>query len=278
MYHTSSTQNSIVAFLTDFGLSDGYIGVMHAVVIGIAPHSHLIDITHAIPPQQVASGAWVLATAYRYFPAGTVFLCVVDPGVGSMRRPIALQAGGWYFVGPDNGLFSYVLGEQALQAAVELENPAYRLAEVSSTFHGRDIFAPAAAHIARGVVLEKLGPQLDAASLVRLPARTARRQGRLVEAAIMHIDHFGNLITNIPLQLVPDLFSASAVTLTFDDVAITERRSFFAGPSHEDGKPFIYGDSSGYVAVAIRNGNAARALNASLGAAITLAIIDEVAR
>src|SRR5579859_5824492 len=138
----SSQSQPVVALLTDFGLRDGYVGIMKGVITAITSGVHIIDITHDIVPQQIASGAWTLATSYRYFPRQTVFVCVVDPGVGSSRQAIALHAGDWFFVGPDNGLFSYVLAEQPAHAAVLLSNPAYHLQQVSSTFHGRDIFSP----------------------------------------------------------------------------------------------------------------------------------------
>ena len=128
--------------MTDFGIGDGDVGIMKGVIAAITPDAHIIDITHNIGPQNVPSGAWILASAYQYFPKNTVFVCVVDPGVGSARRAIALHAGDWYFVGPDNGLFSYVMSEQTIHAAVLLTNSSYHLPTVSSTFHGRDIFAP----------------------------------------------------------------------------------------------------------------------------------------
>src|SRR5579863_5685528 len=157
----------VVALMTDFGTGEGDIGVMKGVIAGITPNAHIIDITHDIAPQRIASGAWVLASGYRYFPANTVFVCVVDPGVGSTRGAIALHAGEWFFVGPDNGLFSYVLAEQPAHAAALLSNPAYHLQQVSATFHGRDIFAPAGAYLARGAaaILLDLGIAIDPAAL-----------------------------------------------------------------------------------------------------------------
>jgi S-adenosylmethionine hydrolase len=270
-----SIKRPVVALLTDFGSGDGDVGVMKGVIAGITPDVHIIDITHDVAPQNVASAAWILTSAYRYFPATTVFVCVVDPGVGSSRGAIALHAGDWFFVGPDNGLFSSIIQEQTVHGAVELANPAYRLPQVSSTFHGRDIFAPAGAHLAGSGtdVFAKLGPALDPAALITLPTTTARRQGNTVEASILHVDNFGNLITSIPLALVPELFSAEQARIVFPEygVSVSERRRFFAdGP--ENGQPFLYGDSSGYVGIAVRNGNAARTLGVGYGAAITFDI------
>lgn len=266
----------VVAFMTDFGHGDGDVGVMKGVVLRIAPDAQLVDITHDIAPQNVASGAWVLASSYRYFPKGTVYTCVVDPGVGSARRPIAVRAGDWSFVGPDNGLFSYIFAEQTVHIAVELKNPVYHLPQVSTTFHGRDIFAPVAAHIAQGVPLRELGPEVDPATLQRLDPRNPVRRDGEIEGYVLHIDHFGNLITNIPLGLVPDLFSSQAARLVFAEAGtvITERRRFFADIVEEsdEARPFIYSDSSGYLGVAIRNGNAARQLNVRQGEALAVTI------
>jgi S-adenosylmethionine hydrolase len=271
----ASSSRPVVALLTDFGLGDGYIGIMKGVIAGITPDAQMIDITHEIAPQHIGEAAWILASTYRYFPAMTAFLCVVDPGVGSDRGAIALHAGDWFFVGPDNGLFSYILNEPALHGAVELANPAYRLSQVSSTFHGRDIFAPAAAYLASGAgdVFSKLGPSLDPANLVRLSTVTATWHGSAIEAHIVHIDRFGNLITGIPLSMVPDLFTAEQACITFPEqgMRVEQRRRFFAEGA-ENGQAFIYGDSSGYVGIAVRNGNAAKTLGVACGVPITFDI------
>jgi S-adenosylmethionine hydrolase len=263
----------VIALLTDFGSGDGDVGVMKGVIAGITPSAHIIDITHEVAPQAVPAGAWILASAYRYFPPNAVFVCVVDPGVGSSRRAIALHAGEWFFVGPDNGLFSYVLAEQPTHSAVLLSNPAYHLQSISSTFHGRDIFAPAGAHLARETtaILHQLGPALDPATLKRLEVAQPVRQGTTIEAYIIHVDNFGNLITSIPLSMVPHLFDLARLQLTFlhNQRIIDQRRRFFAdGP--DDGQPFIYGDSSGYIGIAVRNGSAAQTLGVGYSTAITL--------
>lgn len=263
---------TVVALMTDFGTGEADIGVMKGVIAGITPGVRIIDLTHDIPPQRVASGAWVLAASYRYFPTNTVFVCVVDPGVGSSRGAIALHAGEWFFVGPDNGLFSYILAEQPAHAAVLLSNPAYHLRHVSATFHGRDIFSPVGAHLARegSALMRDLGTAIDPASLKRLETGQPARHDSTIDAHIIHVDNFGNLITSIPLTMLPDLFDLPQVRAFFpaQGKTIDERRRFFAaGP--EDGRPFIYGDSSGYIAVAVRNGNAAQTLSAAYGDAIT---------
>lgn len=270
---TPSCSRPVVALLTDFGLRDGYVGVMKGVIAAIASDVNIIDITHAIAPQQIASGAWILAASYRYFPKQTVFVCVVDPGVGSSRRAIAIHAGDWFFVGPDNGLFSAVLAERPIHAAVALSNPLYHLTQVSATFHGRDIFAPTSAHLARGVPISELGTSLNPAILQRLAITPPVRQGNQIEASIVHIDHFGNLISNIPLTLVPELFShlpaEHHIQIIFPTLGtVVERHSRFFADAPEDGQPFVYEDSSGYVGIAIRNGDAARTIGVGSGTPI----------
>jgi S-adenosyl-L-methionine hydrolase (adenosine-forming) len=267
----------VIALMTDFGIGDGDVGVLKGVIAAITPEAHIIDITHNVGPQNVPSGAWILAAAYRYFPKNTVFACVVDPGVGSTRGAIALHAGDWYFVGPDNGLFSYVMSEQPVHASVLLTNTSYHLPIVSSTFHGRDIFAPVSAHLARGLTItfSELGPSVDPATLKRLEVGGAIRNGTTINAHIVHVDNFGNLITSIPLTLVPELYTVSQVHIVFKENGITvdKLRQFFAeGP--DDGQAFIYGDSSGYVGIAVRNGNAAKTLNVVLGAPLALITLE----
>ena len=258
--------------MTDFGIGDGDVGVMKGVITGITPDAHIIDITHNVGAQNVPSGAWILAAAYRYFPKDTVFVCVVDPGVGSTRGAIAIHAGDWYFVGPDNGLFSYVMSEQPVHASVLLTNTTYHLPIVSSTFHGRDIFAPVGAHIARGLddLFFELGPSVNPAELRRLD-RGVVREGSIINAHIVHVDNFGNLITSIPLAVLPQLYTISKVRIAFKEngVIVDKVRQFFAeGP--DDGQAFIFGDSSGYVGIAVRNGNAAKTLGVGLGAPLSL--------
>ena len=267
----------VIALLTDFGLRDSYVGVMKGVIVTIASDAHIIDITHDIEPQNIASGAWILASSYHYFPQRTVFACVVDPGVGSARRAIAVHAGDWFFIGPDNGLFSYVLAEQPVHAAVALTNPLYHLTQVSATFHGRDIFAPTSAHLARGVAISELGTPIDPATLQHIAITLPTRQGTSVNGYIVHIDHFGNLISNIPLSLVPELFSGASGERTgrfvFPKLGVVVDRCYrFFAEALDDGGPFVYEDSSGCVGVAVRNGSAARMIGAGLGMAVAVSV------
>lgn len=190
---------SVITLLTDFGLQDGYSGVMKGVIWGIASDVQIADITHLIHPQNIIEGALALGRTAMFFPSGTIHVGVVDPGVGSKRRPIAARLGRQYFVGPDNGLCS-VMMRQALEergkvAFVHLDKPQFWLKEVSNVFHGRDIFSPAAAHLALGVPLDELGSRIDDPVVVSIPGPTRTIDG--VRGEVIIVDHFGNLSTNL---------------------------------------------------------------------------------
>jgi len=252
-----------IALLTDFGSRDGYPGVMKGVILGIAPGAALVDLTHEIAPQDVAGAAWVLHTAWRYFPLGTIFLCVVDPGVGSTRRPIALAASGRLFVGPDNGLFSYVLAAAPPDEAVALDDPRFHLPHPSATFHGRDIFGPCAAHLARGIPLGKLGSAIAMTSLVTFVLPRPVWQGDMLHGQVLHVDRFGNLITDVAGALAAALLATPSARLAVAGRDISARAHTFAeGP---EGEPFLLADSSGHLAIAVRNGSAAALLDAGRG-------------
>ncbi len=188
-------QIPLVTLTTDFGTADGYVGTMKGVILGIAPDAQLVDISHEIAPQNVRQAAYVLYTAYPFFPSHTVHLVVVDPGVGGARRLIALRTSSGYFVGPDNGVFSYVMAREPVEALVELADPRYRLPWVSHTFHGRDVFAPAAAHLAAGVPITALGTSVRDPVIFPPPCLEVAPDG--VTGAVLHADHFGNVITSI---------------------------------------------------------------------------------
>lgn len=186
---------SPIVLLTDFGLQDAYVGVTKGVLLRLCPGAPLIDLTHAIRPQDVRQAAFVLQTSYRYFPSESVFLVVVDPGVGSSRRPIAIETEGGRFVGPDNGVFSGVLAEAPFWTAVEIDPARVALNGLSFTFHGRDLFAPAAARLARGDALDSLGP--PAGDPVMLPPPRLVIDRNTIQGEVITADHFGNIITSI---------------------------------------------------------------------------------
>lgn len=196
---------AIITLLTDFGYQDSYVGVIKGVIAGICPEAQTIDLSHGIPPQSIAAARFALLSAYGYFPKGTVHLVVVDPGVGTARRAIAVQTPTAYLIGPDNGVLSGVLDEVAAIAAVSLTESAYWLtASPSGTFHGRDVFAPVAAHLATGVPLTQLGTKIEPKSLLRIGIPKPEVQEDCVVGHVQHTDHFGNIITTIPAQAVTD--------------------------------------------------------------------------
>lgn len=259
--------SKLIALLTDFGTHDIYVGVMKGVMKKIAPDAEFIDITHEISPQSVQEGALALKNSYRYFPPETVFLVVVDPGVGSMRRPIIVEADDYRFIAPDNGVLSYALaGLQHIQA-YELSNPNYRLANLSNTFHGRDIFAPAAAY-ATHTELELASFGATVPDLVQLPQPHMEISEKRIIGEVVHIDHFGNIITSIaPLKWVDDdtLLLANEITITAQDVSITIGSTILKGISHayhevKIGKLLVQIDSNGALEIAINQGNAAKKL------------------
>ncbi len=185
----------LIALLTDFGTSDTYVAVMKGVMLDINPDLQFVDLTHAIQPQNIKQAAFTLLNSYAYFPPRTIFLVVVDPGVGSERKPIAVRAGHWLFVAPDNGVLSYALRDIGHPEAAELENQLHRLKAVSNTFHGRDIFAPSAAHLSRDISFAQLGQRVN--QPVMLPEPQLMIEGTYVRGEVLHIDHFGNVVTSI---------------------------------------------------------------------------------
>jgi len=196
---------SIVTLTTDFGYSDSYAGVMKGVMLKINRELQFVDITHGISPQGIQQAAYVIYSAFSHFPEGSTHLLVVDPGVGSKRRPIAFEAGGYFFVGPDNGVFTKIIEKLEPSCIHEITNPDFMEANVSNTFHGRDIFAPATAWIARGGFgLASLGPQISDPVILDLPRQT-QSAPNLIEGRIIYVDHFGNAVTNITAGLIAKL-------------------------------------------------------------------------
>ncbi len=197
-----------IVLLTDFGHKDHYVGVIKGVIHSIAPEAPVIDLCHEVPPQDIRSGAYLLGVSYRVFPKGTIFLSVVDPGVGTDRRIVIAQLGEWYFVNPDNGLLTLVLEREKLKQVVQVTDSRYWLSPVSSTFHGRDIMSPVAAHLYRDPRPKKFGKPINVGANGRSPLRLlatkpATKGMKNIEGEVFYIDHFGNLITNIPSQMIP---------------------------------------------------------------------------
>ena len=266
----STDSQPTIALLTDFGTRDHFVGVMKGVIAGICPRARIIDISHEVEPQNVAQGAFLLHVSRRYFPDGTVFACVVDPGVGTERRPVAVRAGGSWFVGPDNGLL-YPEWEsrtpRADDAIIELDNPDFWLDEISGTFHGRDIFAPVAAHLASGAAASAMGTPIT--GLVPLSiAAPEPLDDRTTRLEVLHVDRFGNLVTNMRSDALPD--RTSAVAFSLGGIEAVGVQTNFASSE----ELIAVAGSSGYVELATPGGSAAEALDAGLGATVIMRLGD----
>ena len=259
----------LITLLTDFGTADYFVGAMKGVILAINRDALIVDITHDIPPQDIQAGAFTLLGAYQTFPAKTVHVAVVDPGVGSNRRPILVSAGEQFFVGPDNGLFSYIYEREADARVFHLTNEKYFRPTVSATFHGRDVFAPVAGAISRGVLPEQLGDEI--ADYVRLPQLKPRLlPGKTIEAAIIHIDRFGNCITNLTPDLLTDAMISAGATLTINGRKITSFRRFFTEGKDASDELFAILGSAGYLEIAASSASAAQLLKARRGQIVTV--------
>lgn len=278
-----STQ-PLIALLTDFGLADAYVGTMKGVALSICPQARLVDLTHAIQPQNVRQAAYVLLTAFRHFPRHTVFLVVVDPGVGTAREPVAVETTVGTYVAPNNGVLSYVLPHTTVRHAVALDNPAYHLPGVSQTFHGRDIFSPAAAHLAGGAPITELGSPLP--ELAKLPDPALEIAPGRVRGEVLHIDHFGNVITSIGhlawagdsvLELDPQFgdqrsesvrLHPNRCRVRIHDTALSPIRRTYGAVAPGALTPLV--GSSGQLEIGVNQGSAAQVLGAALGDPVIL--------
>lgn len=253
-----------IAFLTDFGTRDHYVGAMKGAALSVCPDAVLVDITHEIDPHDILGGALELAAACSYFPVGTIFVAVVDPGVGSSRRGIAAEAGDYRFVAPDNGLLTLVLRETPPTALVELRDPKYARSTVSRTFEGRDRFAPAAAWLARGIALTALGPPLREWEMLVIPR--AEVSGRELRGEVLRIDRFGNLVTNITRAAVDEFSSGTARVLVGPHEISLVGTYSEAAPN---ALCALFG-SSNRLEVAVNGGSAARHLGVARGAPVVV--------
>jgi hypothetical protein len=259
----------VITLLTDFGLHDHFVGVMKGVVLAICPEAEVVDISHDLSPMAVGEAAFLLGCAYPYFPAGTVHLAVVDPGVGSRRRPLAARCGEHLFVAPDNGILTYPLADALAWQAVAIANPRCRLNNVSATFHGRDVFAPAAAHLAVGMKLEELGPTVD--NPVRLDLPAPRETSRGLEAHVLHVDRFGNLVTDLKREVLERWLAGE----DSEDVIIEAGQGLLRGirtcyQEVPEGRPLALIGSAGRLEIAVNRGRASDRLPLSKGDSILL--------
>ncbi len=262
-----------ITFLSDFGLKDDFVGTCHGVIKRIAPDAQIIDITHGIPPTSILEGALVLANTIGFMPVG-IHLAIVDPGVGGPRRPLALRdEEARVYVGPDNGLLLPAASRAGVAEAYELANPAYALESISRTFHGRDLFSPAAAHLANGVPLEDLGPPVDPDGLVRLDLPEPAVSDGAIRATLLYVDSFGNIALNLDRDDVESLgiFSGARVELELSG----ERYYAVMARTFADARPgdvILYEDSYKKMSLAISRGSAARMLHATPGQSIRISL------
>jgi S-adenosyl-L-methionine hydrolase (adenosine-forming) len=250
----------VITLLSDFGLSDYFVGAVKGVMLSLNPDVTFVDISHQVPPQDIFTGAFTLSQAYSCFPQGTVHFAVVDPGVGTSRKALAATAAGHYFVAPDNGILTYIMEANEDFVAHEITADHYFRKPVSATFHGRDVFAPVAAWISRKIELHQFGPVLQSPVRLQIPP-LKRVRDALIQGTILAIDHFGNLITN----LKPEDVSMPFKILAGQREITALRRTYGEGMS---GEVIVVPGSAGFLEIAVKGGSAAATLNMKAGAPI----------
>jgi S-adenosylmethionine hydrolase len=255
-----------VTLTTDFGLKDPYVAEMKAAILGICPAATIVDVTHLVEKFNVREGAFMLASAAPYFPEGTIHVAVVDPGVGTQRHPIIIHTKRGFFVGPDNGLMALAAEAQGVVHVRHIESRRLMLSHVSGTFHGRDIFAPAAAHLANGVPLAEFGPQLT--EFVKPSFAKVSREKDTVVGEVLNVDDFGNIITNIPSKDTADFQGLVQVELphTFLELKLSQ-----AYGNVKPQEPLVLVGSHGYLEIALNQGSAAAKFSAKVGDQVKLA-------
>ena len=254
-----------MSITTDFGIEDHYVGQMKGVIAGIAPDATVIDLTHGVPPQSIAVGGYVLAASFGCFPDHTIHCAVVDPGVGTTRRSVCIQTEHAYLVGPDNGLFTAYLKRDPLLRAVQLSNSKFHRQRVSQTFHGRDIFAPVSAYLASGVPFDDLGKEIDGVLMLPTPTPRLSSEGQL-EPSVVHIDHFGNLITDLTRQAFEswaDGQSGGDPCVMVGTTRVDQICDTFADVA--DGQVVAYFGSTDRLEIGVRNSHAASTLGMHRG-------------
>ncbi len=255
---------ALITLTTDFGTGDWFVGAMKGVMISVSGRNRIVDITHDIPPGDILAGAFALAQSYKYYPPQTIHVAVVDPGVGSDRPAIAVETANFTFVGPDNGVLSLALANEDVKAIHQIENEDLFCHPVSQTFHGRDIFAPVAAHLGREASAADVGPALT--DLIKLPFPSIQIQGDLQIGQVIHIDRFGNAITNIPADAIKESTSHQQVILY--NGATCNLRQFYSEVANGEALALI--GSSGYLEIAVNGGNASDKLDLKVGSAVSL--------
>lgn len=256
---------SVITLLTDFGTADYFVGAVKGVILSINPAAAIVDITHEIPPHDIEAGAFTLLAAHATFPLKTIHVAVVDPGVGSSRRPILVEAAGQLFVGPDNGIFSYVYDSVKRFKVFHLTNAKYFRQPVSPTFNGRDVFAPVAAALSNGVGPNQLGETIK--DFVRLKPLMPEKTRKQIQGRIIHIDRFGNCVTNITRNDIPGTATAK---LRVKGTLVKSFRNYFAEETSSRDKIFGVWGSAGFLELAARNDSAAKLLNVRRGETVVV--------
>jgi len=261
-------KNPIITLLTDFGTKDHYVASMKGVILDINPRCTIIDVTHDVRPHDIIEGAFLLGNTFSYFPKGTIHLSVVDPGVGSTRKPVLLVTQNYFFVGPDNGLFGFVVQRERLKQVVVLTKEEYFLPEVSMTFHGRDIFAPVAAHLSLGVEPSAFGYKTK--SLRELGIRRAIVENGKLSGEVLHIDTFGNLVTNIDGEKLFQFIRGCPFVIRAGRKGIREvKKGYWEG---KKGEPIALIGSGGFLEISVREGNAQKMLKLKRGDPVQISI------
>lgn len=262
-------QTKIVTLTTDFGLRDPYVAEMKAAILSVCPKANIVDVTHEIAKFNMRMGAYILASAAPFFPKGTIHVAVVDPGVGTRRRPLLIQTQQGFFIGPDNGLLILAAEHPGITSVREITNPKLMLKRVSSTFHGRDIFAPAAAHLANGVPPDEFGPQVT--DLVKPDFTKVMLKGNVLVGEILHVDDFGNVITNIGEKETARIRGADVVNVELPNQKLKLRFCKTYGEVKPQ-EPLALIGSNNYLEIAINQGNAAAEFATKPGDKIHLSI------
>jgi S-adenosyl-L-methionine hydrolase (adenosine-forming) len=253
----------IIALLTDFGNEDTYVASVKGMILSISPSAQIVDISHSVKPQNISQASYLLWNVYKHFPKGTIFIAVVDPGVGGKRRNICVEGNGYTFLAPDNGLLQYLADDVRFENVISITNNKYFGATISRTFHGRDVFAPVAAHIAEGTSIKSFGPHIILSLTSKAFVTIATRPGKY-EGKILHIDHFGNIITDYRFTKIRTLM-----------LKIGKRNINAYSQTYEDAPPkipFLIEGSSGLLEISIKNGNAAEKLKAKLNQSLELTV------
>jgi S-adenosylmethionine hydrolase len=254
-----------VTLTTDFGLADNYAGIVKGVISGLNPKARIIDLSHEVPAFNILAGKYILESSYRYFPRGTIHLGVIDPGVGTDRKPIILETDDYFFIGPDNGLFSFLKNSE-IKKIVFLNRRKYFLRNISSTFHARDIFSPIAGYLSLGVAPEEMGRPIK--KIQRLEEKKVVKKGRWLIGSLVYIDHYGNLVSSIKGAD----FKKNA-TVYLNDIIIGTPMKTFA--STAVGNPVCYINSAGYLEIGIREGSAAKHFRVNYGSGAKILVASE---